>query len=154
MSETNEQTIAIRTDPNPWFYGPLLFLAVCAIYFQPNTLGFSSALLILAGLAAWWLTRTQCVLIAVDTRQAEFVNSTLNPFRKHRLVSLAGYSRVYADTFYRHGGWSIHLSGPRGEHLLLARIPSPGSPSFHDEHVRSICARIASGLHIADGGGG
>lgn len=153
IDETN-QAIEIRTEPNPWLYGPPLFLAANAIFFQPNFFGLVSALTIFVVLAVWWLTRTRFVWISFDTKQVTFVNSSLNPFRKRKVVSLAGYSRVYASPFYKNGGWSIHLSGPRGEHLLLARIPSPWAPTFHDDYVRSLCVKIASGLRITDGGGG
>ncbi|MCC6863880.1 MAG: hypothetical protein IT544_03615 [Rhodobacteraceae bacterium] len=154
MIEETNQAIEIRGEPNPWIYGPPLFLAANAIFFQPNLFGLVSVLIIFVALAAWWLTRPQSVRISIDTKEAIFVNSSLNPFRKSKTVSLAVYSRVYASPFYKNGGWSIHLSDPRGEHLLLARIPSPWAPTFHDDYVRSLCVKLASGLRIADGGGG
>lgn len=154
MTEKTNQAIEICAEPNPWIYGPPLFLAASAIFSQPNLLGLVSVLTIFVALAAWWLIRPQSVWISIDTKEATFVNSSLNPFRKSKTVSLAVYSRVYASPIYKNGGWSIHLSGPRGEHLLLARIPSPWVPTFHDDYVRSLCVKIASGLRIADGGGG
>lgn len=154
MIEATNQAIEIRAEPNPWIYGPPLFLAANAIFFQPNLFGLVSVLTIFVVLAAWWLIRPQSVRISFDTKQATFGSSSLNPFQVSKVVSLTGYSRVYASPFYKSGGWSIHLSGPRGEHLLLARIPSPWAPTFHDDYVRSLCVKIASGLQIADGGGG
>ena len=152
--EENNQTIEIRAEPNPWLYGPPLFLAAIAISTQPNFLGLVTALIVFVALAVWWLARPQSVIVSFDTRDATFVYSSLNPLRKHKVVSLAGFSRVYAVAFVKNGGWSIHLSGPRGEHLLLAEISSPWAPSFHNDYVRSLCVKIASGLRIADGGGG
>lgn len=154
MNEDVSQTIQIRTEPNPWLYGPPLFGAAFAVSTQPNFLGLVSALVILPALAAWWLTRTQSTIIAFEKREATFVRSKLNPFQKRQAVSLVGFSRVYATPFYKNGGWSIHLSGSKGEHLLLARIPSPWAPTLRNDYVRSLCAQIASGLQITDGGGG
>jgi len=107
---------------------------------------------VLVALLTWWLVRPQSIVISFDKREARFVYSSFNPFRKHKRVSLAGFTRVYCSPYYKHGGWSIHLSGSRGEHLVLARIPSPWAPSLHSDDVRSLSARIASGLQIADGG--
>lgn len=166
MLEETSQAIEIRTEPNPWVYGPPLFLAAIAISTQPNILGLATALVVFVGLTVWWLTSMQAVHISLDARAATFINSSLNPFRKHKVVSLAGFTRVYVTPFYKNGGFSIHLSGPRGEHLLLAQIPrlipkdfgfnatDLGFPTFHDDYARSLCVRIASGLQIADGGGG
>lgn len=154
MIEETSQTIEIRAEPNPWIYGPPFFLAAIAVSTQPNFLGFVTALIVFMALAMWWLVRPQSLIISFETKEATFVRSSLNPFQKRKVVSLAGFSRVYATPFYRNSGWSIHLSGSRGEHLLLARIPSPWAPTLRRDYVRSLCGTIASGLQIADGGGG
>jgi hypothetical protein len=154
VTEETSQTIEIRNKPNPWLYGPPLFLTAAAISTQPNFLGYITALIVFIALAAWWLLRSQAVVISLETREATFVRSSLNPFRKCKIVSLGRFSRVYAIPFYKNGGWEIHLSSSKGEHLLLARIPSPWSPTFRSDYVRSLCAKIASGLQISDGGGG
>lgn len=154
MLEQTSQSVEIRTEPNPWIYGPPLFLVVIAVSTQPNLLGFFTALIVFMALAVWWLVRPQSIIISFEKREATFVRSSLNPFQKRKALPLAGFSRVYATPFYKNGGWSIHLSGSRGEHLLLARIPSPWAPTHRNDHVRSLCAQIASGLQIADGGGG
>lgn len=154
MNEEIDQTIEIHQVPNPWLYGPLLFLAACAIGFQPNRFGLTLLMIVLVILVGWWLFRRQSVIISFGKREATFTYSSMTPFRRHKVVSLAGFSRVYASPFYKNGGWSIHLSGPRGEHLLLAQISSPWQPTFHDEYVRALCAKISGGLGIPDGGGG
>lgn len=168
MIEVTSQTVEIRTKPNPWIYGPPLFGAAFGIGFHPNFLGFFSALIVFAALAVWWMVRVQCIVISFEKRDATFIRSSINLFQKHKVVSLARFSRVYVTPFYRNGGCSIHLSGQRGEHLLLARLPSLrlitmdrglntadlGFPIFHDEHARFLCSKIAVGLGITDGGGG
>lgn len=154
VNEEIDQTIEIPNEPNPWLYGPLLFLAVNAVVFQPNRFGLVSLIVVLVILAGWWLAQPQSINISFSKREATFTYSSMNPLRRHKLVSLAGFSRVYASPFYRNGGWSIHLSGPRGEHLLLAQIPSPWRPTFNDKYVRALCAKISAGLRIFDGGGG
>lgn len=154
MIEETSQAIEIRAEPNPWIYGPPLFLVGIAVSTQPNILGFVTALIVFMALAVWWLVRPQSIIISFEKREATFVRSSLNPIQKRKAVPLAGLSRVYATPFFKNGGWSIHLSGSRGEHLLLARIPSPWTPTVRSNYVRSLCAQIASGLQIADGGGG
>jgi len=154
MLEETSQSVEIRSEPNPWLYGPPLFLAAIAVSTQPNFLGYVTALIVFTALAAWWLTRTQSTIISFEKREATFVRSELNPFQKRKVVSLVGFSRVYATPFYKNAGWSLHLSGSKGKHLLLARIPSPWAPTHRNDDLRSLCAKIASGLQIADGGGG
>ena len=154
MLEETSQSVEIRSEPNPWLYGPPLFLAAIAVSTQPNFLGYVTALIVFTALAAWWLTRTQSTIISFEKREATFVRSELNPFQKRKVVSLVEFSRVYVTPFYKNGGWSLHLSGSKGEHLLLARIPSPWAPTHRNDNLRSLCAKIASGLQIADGGGG
>ena len=154
MLEQTNQSVEIRTEPNPWIYGPPIFLVAIAVSTQPNFLGFVTALIVFTALTVWWLVRPQSSIISFEKRETTFVRSSLNPFQKRKAVSLAGFSRVYATPFYKNGGWSIHLSGSRGDHLLLARIPSPWAPTHRNDLVRSLCAQIASGLQIADGGGG
>jgi len=154
MEQETKQEIEIQTNPNPWLFGVAFFAAFGAL-FQPNLFGFAYFLVVFVVIIVWWLFRAQSVIIYFDKREAAFINSPLNPLQKKRMVPLAEFSRVYASPFYKNAGWSIHLSGPRGEHLLLARMPSsPFAPSFRDDYVRSLCVRIASGLQIADGGGG
>lgn len=154
MLEETNQSVEIRSEPNPWLYGPPLFLAAIAISTQPNFLGYVTALIMFITMALWWLTRTQSSIISFDKREVTFVRSQFNPFQKRKVVSVVGFSRVYATPFYENGGWSIHISGPRGEHLLLARIPSPFAPTLRNDYVRFLVRQIASGLQITDGGGG
>lgn len=154
MNQEANQEIEIQAKPNPWLYGPPLFCAAIIAWSQPNRFGLILLLIVFVVLAVWWLIRPQSIFISFDTREATFVYSSLNPIRKRKVVSLAGFTRVYASPFVKNGGWSIRLSGPKGEHLLLARIPTPGALTFHEDYVRSLCVRIASGLRIADGGGG
>ncbi|MBU1237624.1 MAG: hypothetical protein KJ788_12570 [Gammaproteobacteria bacterium] len=147
------QGIEIHNKPNPWLLGLALFFAASIVLSQPNRFGLVILLAVFVTLAAWWLTRVQSVFISFDRRETTFVYSSLNPLRKRKVVSLAGFTRVYANRYVKDGGWSIHLSGPRGEHLSLAQIPSFWEPTLHGDHVRSLCNKIAAGLQIADGGG-
>jgi hypothetical protein len=61
VTEETSQTIEIRNKPNPWLYGPPLFLTAAAISTQPNFLGYITALIVFIALAAWWLLRSQAV---------------------------------------------------------------------------------------------
>lgn len=151
MNQQTNQQIEIQNKPHPWLYAVALFSAASIALSHPDQFGLILLLIVFLALAVWWLTRFQSVLISFDTREATFVYSSLNPFRTRKVVSLAGFTRVHASPFYKDNGWTIRLSGPRGEHLLLARIPSFLEP---DGYVRSLCIKIASGLRIADGGGG
>lgn len=152
MPTENPSDLEIALPANPWLYGPPLFLAANAALYGTWP-GWLIVSIVLGGLAAWALMRAQCVRVRFDTKEAIFVNSPLNPFRQHRTVSLAAYSRVYATAFVKNGGWSIHLAGPHGEHVRLAAIPDSLSFSVRNDRIRSLCAEISRGLRIADGGG-
>ncbi len=154
MNQQPSPNVEIHVPPNPGIYVPPLIFVASVVLHQPNRFGLAIILPVFMVLAAWRLTRTQSVLVSFDTREATFVYSSLNPFRKNKVVSLAGFSRVYASPFYKNAGWSIHLSGPRGEHLLLAEFPSYWAPGSHDDYVQSLHAKLASGLRIANGGAG
>lgn len=152
MPTENPSDLEIALPANPLLYGPPLFLAANAALYG-TWLGWLIVSIVLGGLAAWALMRAQCVRVRFDTKEAIFVNSPLNPFRQHRTASLGVYSRVYATAFIRNGGWSIHLAGPRGEHMRLAAIPAFPSFSLRNDRIRALCAEISHGLRIADGGG-
>jgi hypothetical protein len=151
VNQQTNQGIEIQSKPHPLLYGLALFSAASIVLSQPNDFGLVLLLIVLVTMAVWWLSRVQSISISFEPREATFVYSSLNPFRTRKVVSLAGFTRVHASPFYRNNGWAIRLSGPRGEHLLLAEIPSICQP---DDYVRSLCVQIASGLRIADGGGG
>lgn len=151
MPTENPSDLEIALPANPWLYGPPLFLAANAALYGTWP-GWLIVSIVLGGLAAWALMRAQCVRVRFDTKEAIFVNSPLNPLRQHRTVSLAAYTRVYATAFIRNGGWSIHLAGPRGEHVRLAAIPDFPSFSLRNDRIRALCTEIARGLGISNDG--
>lgn len=153
MTQRNDQTLVLCSKANPWVYGILIGTGFLALVTFRDAFGALMALIIFGLIALRWLTRTQGVIINFETKEATFFKSELNPIHRRSVISLTNYSRVYATPFHENGGWSLHLSGPKGEHLLLAKFPQPFSGTSTDDTVRALCSRIASGLNIKDGRG-
>jgi len=153
MTWENERTLILRSKANPWVYGILIGFGFLGLATFRDAFGALLAVIIFGLVALRWIFRTQGVVLDFDTKEATFFKSDLNPFQPRRVVSLASYSRVYATPFHENGGWSLHMSGPKGEHLLLAKFPQPFSGTTTDETVRALCSRIALGLKIKDGKG-
>ncbi|MCB1961953.1 MAG: hypothetical protein KDF24_02115 [Rhodocyclaceae bacterium] len=153
MTKAQQHSILLPSKQNPLLYSVPICFSAFAILATRDFTGILVASFPLGALAAWWLFRVHYVTISFESKEATFFYSALNPFRKSKVISLANFSRVYATPFYKNGGWSIHVSGPRGQHLLLTQIPEPLSGSSTDENVRRLCTQIASGLNIKDGGG-
>lgn len=153
MTQENDQTLILRSKANPWVYSILFGSGLLGLVTFRDAFGALLALIIFGLIALRWLIRTQGVIINFETKEATFFKSELNPFYQRRVISLANYSRVYATPFHENGGWSLQLSGPKGEHLLLAKFPQPFSGTSTDDAVRALCSRIASGLNIKDGRG-
>ena len=118
------------------------------------TLKSMFALIIIALLATWWVSRVEKVVISFHSREATFFYSAFNPVRKSKTISLREITRVYASPFARNAGWSINLSGPKGQHLLIARLHALFGPSMRDDAVLDICESIAKGLGVFNGGDG
>ncbi|MDR7304936.1 hypothetical protein [Rhodoferax saidenbachensis] len=155
MHQQEQSEISIQIPRNPW----ILFMGVWMLLgstLQSNSVAFKAvcALINVALLATWWLSRVEKVVISFRAREAIFFYSALNPVRKFKTISLREFTRVYASPFARNAGWSIHLSGPKGQHLLLARLHALFGRSMRDDAVLDICESIAKGLSIFNGGDG
>ena len=56
MPEETSQSVEIRSEPNPWLYGPPFSSRLLPFPTQPNFLGYVTALIVFhPALAAWWL---------------------------------------------------------------------------------------------------
>ncbi len=153
MTQENDQTLVLRSKANPWVYGILIGFGFLGLVTFRDAFGAFLAVIIFGLVALRWLTRTQGVVLDFEAKEATFFKSDFNLFQRPRVVSLANYSRVYATPFHENGGWSLHMSGPKSEHLLLAKFPQPFSGASTDETIRALCSRIALGLKIKDGRG-
>ncbi len=154
MPSTRVSSITIKSPPNPWLAGVLVFFAIGAAAVQPSLLGMVVAMATLVTVLLWLVFRTRAVTVVFEKKEAVFHRSKLHPSGPENVVALAAFTRVYATSFSSNSGWSIHLSGPTGEHLLLARIPSPFQFGKQNPAIRDLCSQIALGLHVVDGGGG
>lgn len=92
------------------------------------------------------------ITIYPQARRLVFSYPGFGSFRRQKTVDLAGFSRVYSQ-IDSYAARSLHLSGPQGEHLKLASFAqSVRSANRHIEEVAELRKRIASALHIVDGG--
>lgn len=152
-SKPEEFTIQFRR--NPWEIAPGIWLFGGLIFGAPSLVfGVALATPIALLMAIWWATRIEKVAVSFSNKEATFFYSHLNPFRKSKTVSLRDFTRVYTSPFVRYMGWSLHLSGPSGQHLLLARFPSPFKTMLRDEEVLGLCDLISRELGVFNGGDG
>ena len=157
MNHSKPEEITILVRRNPWIF----FLAtfqIGAIVFATSAhslaLGAGLAILIALLVGIWWTNRVEKVVVSFSNKEATLFYSQLNPFRTPKTVSLRDFTRVYASPFVRYMGWSLHLSGPSGQHLLLARFPSPFKAMLRDEEVLGLCDLISHELGVFNGGDG
>lgn len=148
-----EITIPIRR--NPWEVVFGFWLIGGIVFATPSfVLGIAPIMLVAILMAIRWTTRVEKVVVSFSNKEAKFFYSQLNPFRKPKTVSLREFTRVYASPFVRYTGWSLHLSGPRGQQLLLARFPSPFKTMLRDEKVLDLCDLLSRELSVFNGGDG
>ncbi len=157
MNQSKSEEITILTRRNPWIFFIATF-QIGAIFFATTAhalaLGAGLAIFIALLVGIWWTNRVEKVVVSFSNKEATFFYSQLNPFRKPKTVSLREFTRVYASPFVRYTGWSLHLSGTRGQHLLLARFPSPFKTMLQDEEVLGLCDLISRELGVFNGGDG
>ncbi|WP_296468503.1 hypothetical protein [Rhodoferax sp.] len=157
MNQSKPEEITILNRRNPWVFfiatfqiGAVVFAAAA----HALALGAGLAIFIALLVGIWWTNRVEKVVVSFSNKEATFFYSHLNPFRKSKTVSLRDFTRVYASPFVRYMGWSLHLSGPSGQHLLLARFPSPFKAILRDEEVLDLCDLISRELSVFNGGDG
>lgn len=98
------------------------------------------------------LIRPSRVSICPNSRRLVFSYTRFSPFRKEKEVDLAMFSRVYSQ-IDSYAARSLHLSGPKGEHLKLASFAqSVTSAHRHIEEMTELRQRIARALQLTDGG--
>jgi hypothetical protein len=151
--ERSEISIQIPRNPGILFIGAWMFLG--GVLASPSIASQAIfALITVALFATWWVSRVEKVVISFRAMEATFFYSAFNPIRKSKTISLCEFTRVYASPFVRNAGWSINLSGPKGQHLLLARLHALPSPSRKNVAVLEICEGLAKGLNVFNGGDG
>lgn len=157
MNQSKLEEITILTRRNPWvFFIATIQIAAIVFATPAHALAFGTGLAIFIALLVgiWWTNRVEKIVVSFRNKEATFFFSQLNPFREPKTVSLREFTRVYASPFVRYTGWSLHLSGPRGQHLLLARFPSPFKTMLRDEKVLDLCDLISRELIVFNGGDG
>lgn len=155
--DNNEAVFEIRRNPVlvAWvFFAALLLGAGIALAGAATLPALILALALVMLAPWWWVTRYERVVVNFSRKEASFVYSRFHPFREGTTVSLQGYTRVYASPFARNVGWSIHLSGRQGQHLLLIEMPSPFEVSMRSAEALACCETLARGLGITNGGDG
>jgi len=145
-----EEFIELPTDPRQWllqaFYSAMLFIIVTKI---------ASATIAIAGvlvLNAIMLAKPVTALINIQDKTLKHVYRKPYSFRRQSKIDLSKFSRIYTQ-IESYAGRSLHLSGPKGEHLMLAKFnQSPISPNQHIKEITALREAIASALKIHDGG--
>lgn len=157
MNHSKPEEITILVRRNPWIFFIATFQIGAIIFATPAhalALGAGLAIFIALLVAIWWTNTVEKVVVSFSNKEATFFYSELNPFRTPKTVSLREFTRVYASPFVHYMGWSLHLSGPSGQHLTLARFPSPFKAMLRDEEVLDLCNLISRDLNVFNGGDG
>lgn len=155
MHQQQRNELSIQIPRNPWIPFVGVWMILSSILTSPSIV-FNAVptLIIIALLATWWVSRVEKVVISFSEKEATFYYSHFNPVRKFRIISLREFTRVYASPLAKNAGWSINLSGPKGQHLLLARLHALFGSSKRNNAVCDVCENIAKGLSISNGGDG
>ncbi|WP_172153377.1 hypothetical protein [Pseudomonas tumuqii] len=145
-----EEFIEFPTDSRQWllraFYSAMLF--VVAIKVANTTIAIAAIVV----LNAIMLAKPVTALINTQSKTLKYVYRKPYSFRCQSEIDLSKYSRIYTQV-ESYAGRSLHLSGPKGEHLILAKFnQSPTSPNQHIKEVTTLRKAIASALKIHDGG--
>ncbi len=145
-----EEFIELPTDSWQWllqaFYSTMLF--VVTIKVATTTIAIAAVLV----LNAFMLAKPVSALINIQNKTLKYVYRKPYSFRRQSEIDLSKYSRIYTQ-IESYAGRSLHLSGPKGEHLMLAKFnQSPISPNQHVKEIIALREAIASALKIHDGG--
>jgi hypothetical protein len=145
-----EDLIRLPTSSRQWllqaFYSALVFIV------SVKLAGIVTAVAVSLFLNAVMLAKPVAALISAQNKTLKYVYRKPYSFRSQPEVDLSKYSRVYTQ-IESYAGRSLHLSGPRGEHLTLAKFnQSPISPNLHIKEIKKFRESIAKALEIHDGG--
>lgn len=146
----HEEIIEIPFSKNKWFlqtiYSTILFLYAIKL---TNTIFATTAV---AALNALLLSKPKSA--SIDTKRKILTYSYRKPYSLiiKRNIDLSKYSRIYSQ-IESYAGRSLHLSGPRGEHLVIAKFDqNPTSANQHIQEVTQLRKNLANALGIHDGG--
>lgn len=145
-----EEIIRLPANSRQWFlqafYSALLFMA--AIKFTSIGVAIAATL----ALNAAMLAKPVAALINTQNKTLKYVYRKPYLVRSKPDIDLSQYSRIYTQ-IESYAGRSLHLSGPKGEHLTLAKFnQSPISPNQHITEITAFRETIAKALDIHDGG--
>ena len=145
-----EELIEFPRESHQWFlqatYSTIIF--VVAVKFS----SIAIAALIVIAFNARVLAKPAVVLINPHTKALHYRYRKPFAFRKAEDIDLSVYSRIYSQ-IDSYASRSLHLSWPKGEHLLLAKFnQNPMSANQHIHVIQALRETLASALEIKDGG--
>jgi hypothetical protein len=145
-----EEIIELPVDSRQWllqaFYSAALFIVILKLA------GAVVAVAMVLIFNAFMLARPVAALIDARRKTLRYVYRKAYSFRRQPDIDLSIFSRIYTQV-ESYASRSLHLSGPRGEHLKLAKFKqSPVSPKQHIEEITALREAIAKALKINDGG--
>lgn len=152
MLLSDMHSIELPYETNAWLYR--CFLAVLALLVLNKLFGLIPAVGVVSLASLPTLFKPSRLRISIADKRMAYEYSPLLFFKKGNSVSLSCFTRVYTESLaHSLSGQGLHLSGPRGEHLLLARFhQSIFSPRQHIEDAAKLRSQIADTLGISDGG--
>ncbi|HYQ38600.1 MAG TPA: hypothetical protein VER09_06640 [Pseudomonas sp.] len=146
----HKETIDIQINQNKWFlqiiYSAILFLATIKL---TNTILATTAV---ATLNALLLSKPKSARINI--KRKTLTHSYRKPYSLiiKTEIDLSKYSRIHSQ-IESHAGRSLNLSGPGGEHLVIAKFDqNPSSANQHIQEVAQLRKNLANALGLHDGG--
>lgn len=128
------------------FYSAALFIVALKLA------GVAVAVAVLLIFNIFMLARPVAALVDARRKTLRYVYRKAYSFRRQPDIDLSIFSRIYTQV-ESYASRSLHLSGPRGEHLKLAKFnQSPASPKQHIKEITALREAIAKALKIHDGG--
>ncbi|MFT5781631.1 MAG: hypothetical protein ACI9EB_000999 [Pseudomonas sp.] len=145
-----EDLIEFPKEPYQWFlqaiYSAIFFVVAIKLS------GITAAVLIVIAFNSLFLAKPVKISIDPKTKTLKYSYRKLYAFRKPHEIDLSIYSRIYSQ-IESYAGRSLHLSGPKGEHLLLAKFnQNPMSANQHIHEIKALREILASALELKDGG--
>ena len=145
-----EEIIRFPVNSRQWLLQAFYSVATFLVFMK--LAGVVTAVVVILIFNLFMLAKPVAVLIDARRKTLKYVYRKVYSFRGRSDIDISGYSRIYMQV-ESYASRSLHLSGPRGEHLKVAVFnQSPVSPNRHIEEITALGETIAKALNIFNGG--
>ena len=146
----HKEIIDIQISQNKWFlqiiYSAILFLATIK---PTNTILSATAVV---ALNAFLLSKPKSACIDIKRKTLTYFYRNPYSLIMKKEIDLSKYSRIHSQ-IESYAGRSLHLIGPGGEHLVIAKFDqNPSSANQHIQEVAQLRKNLANALGLHDGG--